>query len=159
MIPLIKPKLPNRSQLEDYISESEYCAHYSNFGPCHGKLINKLSIHYSIDSRSICLFSSATLALSLIILYYKQLSVSRQFTVALPSWTFAASAQAVKSVGADILFFDTDNSGYLNIDALEEACKENNKLIDAILFVVPFGSSYDSYLERLNICMRNIINL
>tara|TARA_B100000674_G_scaffold315894_1_gene262789 strand:+ start:3278 stop:4396 length:1119 start_codon:yes stop_codon:yes gene_type:complete len=149
MIPLLKPKLPNWSQLEDYISESEYCAHYSNFGPCHGKLINKLSIHYSIDSRSICLFSSATLALSLIILYYKQLSVSRQFTVALPSWTFAASAQAVKSVGADILFFDTDNSGYLNIDALEEACKENNKLIDAILFVVPFGSSYDSYLERL----------
>ena len=68
----------------------------------------------------------------------------------LPSWTLQLT-QAVKSVGADILFFDTDNSGYLNIDALEEACK-NNKLIDAILFVVPFGSSYDSL--RTDICMK-----
>ena len=150
MIPLLKPKLPDWSQLKPYIADSEYCSHYSNFGPCHGSLIDDLSSHYSIDKNSICLFSSATLALSLTILYYKQISLKNKFTVALPSWTFSATAQSAKSVGAEILFFDTDDTGFLNIDSVEQALIDNNDLFDVILCVIPFGSSYRSYLERLD---------
>ena len=149
MIPLLKPKLPEWSQLKEYISESESRGHYSNFGPCHAQLTDVLADHYSIDSSSICLFSSATSALSLLILYYKEISHKISFTVALPSWTFAASAQSIKAVGADILFFDTDEFGFLDIDAIDKVCDEQEQLINAVLFVVPFGSLYTSYLKRL----------
>ena len=136
MIPLLKPKLPEWEQLRDYISQSECRGHYSNFGPCHDLLIECLSNHYSVDTGSLCLFSSATSALSLLILYYKELSHKARFTVAIPSWTFSASAHAVKSVGADVIFFDTDNQGFLDLDAIEIAFHDNDDLIDAIATLV-----------------------
>ena len=55
--------------------------------------------------------------------------------VGIPAWTFVATAQVPFLLGAQVVFIDVDNNGFV--------APENNLKIDILIVVAPFGEKID----------------
>ena len=145
MIPLMKRRLPSWSEILPYISKSEASGQYTNFGFLHQELQDYLGYKYEGSSAEVALTSSATLALSLCIKYYQQQSsFDGNFTVVMPSWTFAATGHSALFVGAKIDFIDTSENGMITPEHIEYLLDAQKiERADLILPVIPFGRKYD----------------
>jgi len=145
MIPLMKRRLPSWQQIQPYISKSEALGQYTNFGFLHKELQDYLGSRYGGSYADVALTSSATLALSLCIKYYQQQSNhSSNFTVIMPSWTFAATGHSALFVGTRIEFIDTAENGIISPEHVKNLL-DSQKITraDLILPVIPFGRMYD----------------
>jgi dTDP-4-amino-4,6-dideoxygalactose transaminase len=142
MLSIMMRRSPSIDSISRYLKKSEASGKFSNFGPCNSELKRRLGLLYGVGEESVCLTSSATTGLSLCLLYLRH-SSKRQgsFRVALPSWSFAATAQAVVSVGATPVFIDVNEDGLLSPSLIEKELDLNT--IDAVLPVIPFGRRYE----------------
>lgn len=118
--------MPSADDLVPYLRKIDEARIYSNFGPLHRNLVDRLSDYFSVNSNQIVLMSNATLALQASI----ELLSEAGSEVSLPAWTFTATAAAVVSAGMKPKFLDID----------ENWRPVNN--IDTSLFldVLPFGT-------------------
>jgi len=144
MLPLKKTLLPSWDLIGQYLTKSYGTGHFTNFGPLHQSLIDFLAEFYSASPPQVALFSSATSALSASISHYRMETSSRkEFTVLMPSWTFAATAQSALFVGCNVLFCDVGEAGFLTPEIVRKSFKsELRHCIDLVLPVVPFGAHY-----------------
>ncbi len=122
----MKPLLPSADRLMPYLKRIDEERYYTNFGP--------LCLEY--ESRLADLFgapcitgSSATSLLTATLMAY---DLPKGSFVAMPSWTFPATAAAVVSAGLVPYFFDCLGNGYAPL-ADAPSC------VSAFLIVASFG--------------------
>jgi dTDP-4-amino-4,6-dideoxygalactose transaminase len=129
MIRVMKPKMPNISDLTPYLKQIDDLGIYSNYGPLSKLLIARLSAYFAVDEEQIVLMSNATLGLLGSISILKESGASNQ--ILMPSWTFTASASAAVFAGCEITFEDIDSDWRVI----------NPRSGDFALDVLPFGDS------------------
>lgn len=140
MIPLFRPPIPRPESWLPYYEESLSCGQLTNFGPNHAAVTKIL------DSKSSGYFlpvSNGTVAIQVAL----HTLFDRKAKIAIPDFTFAATANAVVREGMAPVIFPCDpETGQLDLDYLEEWPND----YDGIVYVAPFGHAIpkDS-LERL----------
>ena len=127
-ISLMQPKLPTYEELAPYFRKIDSSKMYSNFGPLNELLISRLAAYFEVDESEIHTVSNATQGL---IGTVEILSEESDAIWDIPSWTFAASAIALKQARAIGSFCDID----INWRVVPSA--DSDRLID----VLPFGES------------------
>lgn len=142
-LPLVRPSLPKLSEVQEYYQLAEKQGHYSNFGLCYDIAIRKLQDIYS-GSYPV-LVNNGTTAIQVAL----QARLPRGSRVALPTYTFIATLNAVVAAGMTPVLFDVDKDTW---QISEELLDYHDEKYDAILVVSPFGyavniASYD-YLAR-----------
>ncbi|MBT7274823.1 MAG: hypothetical protein HN886_00010 [Woeseiaceae bacterium] len=136
MMKLIEPEIPEMSEYLDYLKQSYNDQQFSNFGPNVIALEKEIE-HYTSLNRSACLVSSATSGLSATLL-----SLNVKGKVAIPAFTFMATAAAVINAGCIPFAVDCD------LDTLEMCPIELRKIleseqINAVIHVRSFGFCRD----------------
>ena len=143
MIPVLKVSLPNYQALQKYIIKIDSNSVYSNFGPLYHELNSSIASHYKIDSEQVCLLNSATSGLIAAIYTISQRLNKKpcELTVAVPAWSFVATAQAPMSLGCNIIFVDVDADGF--------ASPSHSLVADLLIVVSPFGEplNIDDWLQ------------
>lgn len=137
MIPVLKTLLPNYKSLQKYLEEIDLTSVYSNFGPLYCKLNQAVSQRYGINTENLCLLNSGTSGLIAAIYTLSQRLGKRPFelTVAVPAWTFVATAQAPLSLGCCLEYVDVDHNGFAN--------PYDDLAADILIVVSPFGEPID----------------
>lgn len=148
MIPLMRRQLPAWDEIRVHISKVENFGQYSNFGILHSELQGYLANRYGASVKQVALTSSATLALSLCISYYKHKNLAgAPFKVLMPSWTFAATGHSALFLGCEIIFLDVEKNGELSPERVRQAVLTGEVGgVDLILPVIPFGRKYSPRL-------------
>lgn len=125
---LMQPKLPTYEELAPYFKKIDSSKMYSNFGPLNELLISRLAKYFEVDESEIHTVSNATQGL---IGTIEILSEESDSIWDIPSWTFAASAIALKQARAVGRFCDIDREWRV------VPSEDSDRLID----VLPFGDS------------------
>lgn len=117
-IPLIRPNPPQLSAMTDDLTEIERSGIYSNYGPVNTRLEARLATTIFDDGACVTV-SNATLGLMLAIKQAVGWRPQGRYAL-MPSFTFAAAAQAAVWCGLTPLLCDIDAETWLP-DATEEA--------------------------------------
>lgn len=137
-IDLFKPSVPPLSGYQGYLELIDQNRMYSNFGPIHNLFKNRLADHFGVESSSVELFSSGTMALVATLQVLKK--DNRPYCV-LPSWTFVATAQAVVAAGLIPIFVDVDlKTMQLTSKFIEMIPASILEQTSVVLVVSPFGA-------------------
>jgi len=135
-IPFIKPNPPALEDWTPYLKESYAKSHFSNQGPCVDLLEQRLGEYLSLQYTP-TLVCNATLGLLTAI---KTFSIE-DCEVLIPSFTFAATAQAVLWAGCTPVFVDIDTQDWhMDLDSAGECLTENT---GAMIVVQSLGLSCD----------------
>ena len=102
-IPVARPRLPSAARILPYLREIDDAGWYSNHGPLTRRFQAGLAAHWGVLPTEVALLSNATSALTLALLASGAAPGSRCL---MPSWTFAASAGAVRAAGLVPHFVD-----------------------------------------------------
>jgi dTDP-4-amino-4,6-dideoxygalactose transaminase len=138
MIPVTKPYLPNRSNLDKYIDGIYERKWLTNNGPLVQELTERLEKYLGVQH--LLLVSNGTVALQIA---YKALGISSLNQKPAPEaittpFTFVATASAMKWEGINPIFVDIDKDTWcLNTSDIELAITENTR---AIVPVHVFGN-------------------
>jgi len=127
-IPVYRSKLPVTERILPYLLEIEKSQTYSNFGPLVRELEGRLARFLGFDPDCLVLVANATLAIEGAI----ATAHSEHKDWVVPSWTFAASAQALLRANVNFQFGDIDSSWRLDFE-------RENVYPPNILDVAPFG--------------------
>ena len=149
MIPILRPKLPDATQLARYLATIDSSRTYSNFGELHERLRASIAENYSTTSGNVALVNSCTGALLSLLLDHCVSSEKSQseVKVLVPGWSFVATVQVPLALGMQVYFGEIDMSGALNLDNAETLCRQHG--IDIVILVAPFGRKldYESWIE------------
>ena len=138
-IPIARPRLPTATHITPYLREIDANGWYSNFGPLAGRLQARLADHWGLAKPELCLFASGTAAITLTLLASGALPGS---CCLMPSWTFSASAGAVRAAGLVPHFVDVDPETWALAPAtILDLAKRPG--VGAVLVVAPFGAPLD----------------
>jgi dTDP-4-amino-4,6-dideoxygalactose transaminase len=138
--------MPLAQQIAPYLEEIDAAGYYSNFGPLVRRLEQRLADNFSAPVHVITT-SSGTLALTLAL---RALGAPAGSLCALPSWTFVATAHAVRDAGLTPWFIDVDaRSWALDPDRVREMLARAPGPIGAVAPVSPFGQKLDLEAWRL----------
>jgi dTDP-4-amino-4,6-dideoxygalactose transaminase len=133
--------------------EPSYQKHwFSNFGPVHNLFQAEVKRRFCPDGREVVLASSCTIGLAASLV-----ALEVEGRVAIPSFTFPATAQAVRMAGCQPVFIDADiRTWHLSAEHL---CRElASGAISAVIAVRVFGFCLDlSHIEE--ICARHSVPL
>lgn len=152
-IPLSVPNLKGR-ELE-YVSKAVEDEWVSTGGSYINQFEKNIASYLKVENAVACQSGTAGLHLAL------ELSgVTREDQVIVPTLTFIAAVNPVRYLGAEPIFMDCDDSLNMDLDKLEEFCKEEcrltaeglinkntGKTIKALVMVHIFGNLAD--MERL----------
>lgn len=137
MYRFIRPTLPAPEAWLPYLEQSYEQKFFSNFGPLARLLEARLSSVYD-PRRAVVAVSSATSGLTACLH-----ALEVQGKVIVPSFTFAATAQAVVLAGCEPVFCDVaEDSWLLDTEALRELITEHQPV--AVMPVRSFGMYQDS---------------
>lgn len=152
MIRFIKPELPPPERWLAYLQPAYQSHWFSNFGPVHELFAQRLSERFGDGRRVAVPVANATAGLEAVL---RALEVRGRVVV--PSFTFAATAQAVLAAGATPLFCDVDPVTWeLCPTALEELL--DAQCASAVVTVRAFGLCRDlAPLE--SVCARHGVPL
>lgn len=144
MYPFIRPTMPAPEEWLGLLAEAYTERRYSNFGPLATRLEHQLAQRYASPGRSVVLVSSATAGLTATLL-----ALEVRGAVAMPSFTFPATASAVVLAGCEPLFLDVSSDTWeLELGQLRDALERER--VGAILHVRTLGLCHDlNRLERL----------
>ena len=135
-LPFLRPNPPRLSELVGDLREIETRRRFTNFGPVNAELESRFDEHFG--SRDCCLtVCNATIGLMLAI----RLAAMRRpgATLALlPSFTFAATAEAAMWAGLTPIFCDIDPLTWLPCARDEDRILANHR--DRIAVVVPYAT-------------------
>lgn len=133
---MIKPKLPSSEKLLPYLKRIDGSRMYSNFGPLNAEYQERLGEMFG----SPCITGSS--ATSLITATLMAYDLPRGSLVAMPSWTFSATAAAVVNAGMVPYFVDVDEYGVFD-------CAENlSGKVSAVIVVAPFGRFAENWKHK-----------
>ena len=131
------PRLPPVEDIAAYFARADEIRWYSNRGPCHELLVERLEAH--LDVRCVPL-ANATLGLMLALRALVGGGGDRRREVLLPSFTFAATINAVLWAGLEPVFVDVDErSWHLDPAQLEQALAVRAGSTAAVLACSTFG--------------------
>jgi dTDP-4-amino-4,6-dideoxygalactose transaminase len=142
--PFIRPTIPAPEEWLDLLAVAYEERRYSNFGPLATRLECALEQRYASTERSVVLVSSGTAGLTAALL-----ALDVRGAVAMPSFTFPATAGAVALAGCEPLFLDVSPETWeLDLTELEQTLKRRR--VGAILHVRTLGLCHSlDDLERL----------
>lgn len=106
VISVLRTQLPDARSLAPYLKEIDGSGVYSNFGPLHARLVERLAVHFSCEPCQIGLVSNATVAIAGII----QCTAAPGSEVGVPAWTFAATGHAVLQSCRPLSVLDLESS-------------------------------------------------
>jgi dTDP-4-amino-4,6-dideoxygalactose transaminase len=147
MIPLIKPRPPRLSEASALLRQIEESGLFSNFGPVNTLFEDSL-VEAMFGGQGRCLtVCNATIGLMLAVAHVTGNRTPRQIFALMPSFTFAAAAQAALWCGLTPLFCDIDPENWAASAEAEEdlLCRYR----DQIAVVMPYATfGYDIDLGR-----------
>jgi dTDP-4-amino-4,6-dideoxygalactose transaminase len=139
-IAVARPRLPAAETILPYLQRLDEARWYSNFGPLLTELEQRLSARFARPTQAITV-ANATQALSLAL---RAMDLAPGGYVALPAWTFVATAHAVIQAGLRPWFLDVDAATWMLDPARVEALAPNlNGEIVAAIPVCAFGAMPD----------------
>ena len=139
MIRFQAPQIPPAREVEAYFALAEESRWYSNRGPCHELLVERLG-RYVGPGVSCIPVANATLGLMVALRALTGTSPRRR-EVLMPSFTFAAAVNAVLWAGLEPVFVDVEPcSWHLDPAALENALDGRPHTVVAVLAVSTFGT-------------------
>lgn len=151
-IPLIRPNPPRLSVLTEALAEIERSGIFSNFGPINSKFEAQI-LELMFKATGACVtVANATLGLMLAIKQAVGCRPRRRYAL-MPSFTFAAAAQAAIWCGLKPLFCDIDRETWLPDAGAEEALlRRYGGDIAVLLPNATFGNCLDlARYDRLSI--------
>lgn len=138
-VPLIKPDLPPLDALESQFREVLASGRVTNFGRYVQQLEQDAGAYLGTETATV---SSATAGL---ILTLQALEVPRGSRIAIPSFSFVATAQAVYQIGCIPVFVDVSDDG--NADPADlERLLETTPDVHAVILVHMYGLACDAPL-------------
>lgn len=139
MIRFQAPQIPSARAVSDYFALAEETRWYSNGGPCHELLVERLE-RYLGPGISCVPVANATLGLMIALRALTGFPHARR-EVVMPSFTFAATIDAVLWVGLEPVFIDVDpQSWHLDSLELETALTARSDTVVAVLAASTFGT-------------------
>ena len=137
--PVARPRLPSAARVLPYLREIDGNAWYTNHGPLTRRFQAGLAAHWGVEAGEVALLANATAALTLALLAAGAAPGSRCL---MPSWTFAASAGAVRAAGLVPHFVDVQPGTWApDPDRMRHLASAGG--VGAILVVCPFGAPLD----------------
>jgi dTDP-4-amino-4,6-dideoxygalactose transaminase len=138
--PVMTPRLPDLEAIAPYLRQIDANRWYSNSGPLADLLAWRLAERFGGTKGRVCPMANATLALTAALLESAEQRPGA--ACILPSWTFAASAHAVRLSGLRPYFVDVDPSLGQLTPALAEAALADHD-VAAAMVVSAFGQPVD----------------
>ena len=137
MIPVFRPLLPSLDSLSPYLKRIDESRYYSNFGPLESELRERFGAHCGVNSDRIVTVANATLGLMIAII---SLKLPPGSICIVPSWTFAATANAIKLAGLEVCFTDVEpDSWEISPTRIRALIKLYGKRLRCVVPVSPFG--------------------
>jgi dTDP-4-amino-4,6-dideoxygalactose transaminase len=132
------PRIPPVDEIAAYFARAEDVRRYSNRGPCHELLVERLE---SFLGGVRCVpVANATLGLMLGLRALAGVGSGRRREVLMPSFTFAATINAVLWAGLEPVFVDVEeHSWHLDPTRLEHALAVRARGVAAVLACSTFG--------------------
>jgi dTDP-4-amino-4,6-dideoxygalactose transaminase len=144
-IPVASPAMPRASDLAPYLERIDTTGWYSNFGPLVLEFEARLAARFAPGTEIVTL-ANGTLALTLA---PEALSLPKGSVCALPSWTFVATAHAVRMAGLVPWFVDVQpDTGELTPEGLLAVLPEAPGPVAAAIPVAVMGRPMDSAAWR-----------
>jgi dTDP-4-amino-4,6-dideoxygalactose transaminase len=135
-----RPELPSLTDVARYYALAEEARFYSNGGPCYERLATRLADY--IGDVSCIPVGNCTLGLIAAIRVLCGTSRGRRKLIAVPSFTFTASACAIRWAGFEPLFVDIEpDSWQLAPDALAEALDRHDGHVAGVMGCSTFGTA------------------
>ncbi len=139
-IPVARPLLPTAEMVLPYLRGMDERRWYSNCGPLLMEFEDRLKARLAPQDH-LTTVANATLGL---VLTLRALGLPAGSLVALPSWTFVATAHAVLQAGLQPWFLDVDPQSWsLTPDIVREALARAPAPVSAAIVVSPFGRPLD----------------
>jgi dTDP-4-amino-4,6-dideoxygalactose transaminase len=135
-----RPQLPAGDDIERYFAAARERRWFSNRGPCHRLLTDRLTEFLDADLH-VVLMANATLGLMLALRTLLGHNPRGRFVIT-PSFTFPATAQAIMWSGLEPLWVDVEPSGWhLDPQELSSALGAHRGNVAAVLACSTFGTA------------------
>jgi dTDP-4-amino-4,6-dideoxygalactose transaminase len=138
VLPFIRPVFPRPEQWLPFLQASYAEGRFSNFGPCHQRLEQTLTERFGDGRREAVLVSSGTTGITAALLAYGIVG-----DVAVPAFTFPATALAVIAAGCTPVFCDVDPYTW-ELSPRELEALANRRRLAAAVHVRAFGLCRDA---------------
>ncbi len=140
-LPVLRPRLPRAAALAPYLERIDEAGWYTNAGPLHNALRERLAAHFGIAGEGVTLTANGTLGLTLAL--QAQNPPPGSYCL-LPSWTFVATAHAVRQAGLRPFFVDVEPASWAvsPTSALLQVAGAPGP-VGAVVAVAPFGAALD----------------
>ena len=138
-IRFLRPQLPSLDDIGRYFAAAEEKRWFSNFGPCHGLLTERLSAYVGQGAHCV-LVANATLGLMVALRALVDRSGKDASEVIVPSFTFPAVVEAITWCGLEPVFADIDaDTWHLDPEQLESTIETRGSRLAAVLACSTFG--------------------
>jgi dTDP-4-amino-4,6-dideoxygalactose transaminase len=150
----MRPRLPVAEKLAPYLRRIDANRYYSNSGPLLGELEGRLAAHFGVKPENVACVANATVGLTLCLM---ALPAPGGLACILPSWTFEASAVAIRAAGLEPWFHEVNEQTWaLDPDTVRRAMAGADRPVAAVMPVCPFGApipttDWDDFSERTGI--------
>jgi dTDP-4-amino-4,6-dideoxygalactose transaminase len=135
-VAVARPRLPTAEAIRPYLEQIDEARWYSNFGPMLTSLEQRLADRFSAPTQVLTV-TNATQALTLAL---QAMDLAPGGYVAMPAWTFVATAHAVIQAGLKPWFVDVDPASWM-LDPAQVAALSGE--IAAVIPVCAFGAMPD----------------
>ncbi|MGH3493177.1 MAG: DegT/DnrJ/EryC1/StrS family aminotransferase, partial [Sciscionella sp.] len=136
----LRPELPPLEELARYYALSEERQWYSNQGPCYERFAASLADY--VGNVQCVPVNNCTLGLMVALRVVCGEPAGRRRLIALPSFTFTATACAVKWAGFEPLFVDIERDSFqLDPNALDAALAAHEGRVAGVLGCATFGTA------------------
>ena len=140
VVPFLRPQLPSLAAIGGYYRLAEEARFFSNGGPCERLLRTRLSDQ--LGGVGCVPVTNATSGLLVALrAALDAAGTGDRPLIAVPSYTFVATAGAIRLLGYQPLFVDVDSSGWqLDPDVLDDALATRGTEVAAVLGTHTFGT-------------------
>jgi dTDP-4-amino-4,6-dideoxygalactose transaminase len=140
IIPAARPRLPGADAVLPYLRRMDDSRQYSNFGPLLREFEARLAIRFEAMTQVVtCVNATQALTLTL-----QALDLPKGSLVAMPAYTFVASAHAVIAAGLTPWFLDVDGDDWmLRPETVRNALATAPGPVSAVMPVAAFGAMPD----------------
>ena len=135
MIVLNKPLTPNLNKITNYFSQVNESGWYTNFGPLHDQLTNRLEAYLNVEN--LLLVSNGTLAIQVAC---KALNINSAITT---PFSFVATTSSLLWQGVNVAFSDIDLNNYNLCPLKLNAALQQDSSFDGIVATHVYGNPCD----------------
>ena len=140
IVAVARPRLPNADAILPYLERIDGARWYSNFGPLLCEFEERMAGRFA-NPTVVTTVANATQALTLTL---QAMDLAPGSYVALPAWTFVATAHAVTQAGLMPWFLDVDPVTWmLDPDQVANLARDLNPEVAAVIPVCAFGAMPD----------------